>query len=113
MFGQTAMQVNGKAVSPYIQVCLLAVIQHYSNAKHLLAKYIHQLVGAMYHPHKLLLAHIQPLLNFVHAPLIFQAVRHGKVRLTAQMVNTVNPCLVVGLRLPTPVRLTHQHAKQA
>ena len=113
MFGQTAMQVNGKAVSPYIQVCLLAVIQHYSNAKHLLAKYTHQLVGVMYHPHKWLLAHTQPLLNSVHALLTIQAVRHGKVRLTAPTVSMVSPCLVVGLRLPTPVHRIHHHAKQA
>jgi hypothetical protein len=113
MFGQTVMQVYGKTVSLYIQVCLLAVAQHYSNAKQLLAKYTQQLADVMYHPQRWLLAHIQPLLNSVHALLTIQAVRHGKVRLTALTVNTVNPCLVVGLRLPTPVRLNHHHAKQA
>jgi hypothetical protein len=113
MFGQTVMQVNGKTVSLYIQVCLLAVAQHYSNAKPLLAKYIHQLADAIRHPHKWLLVHIQPLLNSVHALLTIQAVRHGKVRLTAPMVNMVSPCLVVGLRLPTPVHQIHHHAKQA
>jgi hypothetical protein len=113
MFGQPAMQVNGKAVNPYIQVYLLMVVQHYSNAKHLLAKYTHQLADAIRHPHKLLLAHIQPLLNSVHALLTIQAVRHGKVKLTAPTVNTVSLCLVVGLRLPTLVHRTHHHAKQA
>jgi hypothetical protein len=110
MFGQAVMQVNGKAVNPYIQVCLLAVAQHYSNAKPLLAKYIHQLADAIRHPHRWLLVHIQPLLNFVHANQIFQAVRHGKVRLTAPMVNMVNLCLVVGSRLLTLVRQAHHHA---
>lgn len=113
MFGQPAMQVNGKAVSPYIQVCMLMAVQHYNNAKHLPAKYTHQLADAIRHPHRWLLVHIQPLLNSVHALLTIQAVRHGKVRLTAPMVNMVNQCLVVGSRLLTPVHLTHHHAKQA
>jgi hypothetical protein len=113
MFGQTVMQVNGKTVSLYIQVCLLAVAQHYSNAKQLLAKYTQQLADVIRHPHRLLLAHIQPLLNSVHALLTFQAVKHGKVRLTAPMVSMVNPCLVVGSRLLTPVHQIHHHAEQA
>jgi hypothetical protein len=113
MFGQPAMQVNGKTVSPYMAVCMLMAVRHYSNAKHLPAKYTQHLTDAIRHPHRWLLAHIQPLLNSVHALLTIQAVRHGKVRLTAPTVNTVSPCLVVGLRLPTPVRLTHHHAKQA
>jgi len=112
MFGQTVMQVNGKTVSLYIQVCLLAVAQHYSNAKPLLAKYIHQLADVIRHPHRWLLVHIQPLLNFVHALLTIQAVRHGKVRLIAPMVNMVNQCLVVGSRLLTPVHRIHHHAEQ-
>jgi hypothetical protein len=110
MFGQPAMLVNGKTVSLYIQVYLLTVAQHYSNAKPLLVRYIRQLADAMYHPHKLLPVPIQPLLNFVHAPLISQAVRCGKVRLTAPMVNMVSHYLVGGLKFLTPVRQTHHHA---
>jgi uncharacterized membrane protein len=113
MFGQAVMQVNGKTISLYIQVYLLMVVRHYSNAKQLPAKYTQHLTDVIRHPHRWLLAHIQPLLNSVHALLIFQAVRHGKVKLIVPTVNTVSPCLVVGLRLPTPVRLTHHHAKQA
>jgi hypothetical protein len=113
MFGQPVMQVNGKTVSLYFQACMLRMAQLLGNAKHLLAKYTQQLADAIRHPHLLLLAHIQPLLNSVHALLTIQAVRHGKVRLTAPTVNTVNPCLVVGLRLPTLVHPTHHHAKQA
>jgi hypothetical protein len=110
MFGQVVMQVNGKTISLYITVYLLMVVQHYSNAKQLLAKYTQHLTDVIRHPHKLLLVHIQQLLNFVHALLTIQAVRHGKVRLTAQMVSMVNQCLVVGSRLLTPVRLPHHHA---
>jgi hypothetical protein len=113
MFGQAVMQVNGKTVSPYMAVCLLMVVRHYSNAKQLLAKYTQHLTDVIRHPHRLLLAHIQPLLNSVHALLTIQAVRLGKVRLTALMVNTVNPCLVVGSRLLTPVHRIHHHAEQA
>jgi hypothetical protein len=113
MFGQAVMQVNGKTISLYIQVYLLMAVRHYSNAKQLPAKYTQHLTDVMCHPHRLLLAHIQPLLNSVHALLTIQAVRHGKVRLTAPTVNTVNPCLVVGLRLPTLVHQIHHHAKQA
>jgi hypothetical protein len=113
MFGQAVMQVNGKTVSPYMAVCLLMAVRHYSNAKHLLVKYTHQLADAIRHPHKLLLVHIQPLLNSVHALLTIQAVRHGKVRLTAPMVNMVSPCLAVGLRFLTPAHQIHHHAKQA
>jgi hypothetical protein len=113
MFGQPAMQVNGKAVSPYIQVCMLMAVQHYSNVKQLPAKYTQHLTDVIRHPHRWLLAHIQPLLNSVHALLTIQAVKHGKVRLTAPTVNMVSPCLVVGLRLPTPVHRIHHHAKQA
>ncbi len=56
---------------------------------------------------------IQPLQKPVHALLTTQAVRHGKVRLTAPTVNTVSQCLVDGSRLLTPVRLTRHHAEQA
>jgi hypothetical protein len=110
MFGRAVMQVNGKAVNLYMAVCLLMAVRHYSNAKHLPAKYTQQLAVVMCHPHRWLLAHIQQLLNSVHANQIIQAVRHGKVRLTAPMGNMVSQCLVVGLRLLTLVRLTHHHA---
>jgi hypothetical protein len=113
MFGQPAMQANGKTVSPYMAVYLLMVVRHYSNAKHLPAKYTQHLTDVIRHPHGLLLAHIQPLLNSVHALLTIQAVRHGKVRLIAQTVNMVNQCLVVGSRLLTPVHRIHHHAEQA
>jgi hypothetical protein len=112
MFGQPAMQVNGKTVSPYMAVCMLMAVRHYSNAKHLPAKYTQHLTDAIRHPHRWLLAHIQPLLNSVHALLTIQAVRHGKMRLTAPMVNMVNQCLVVGSRLLTPVHRIHHHAEQ-
>jgi hypothetical protein len=113
MFGQPAMQANGKTVSPYMAVCLLMAVRHYSNAKHLPVKYTQHLTDVIRHPHRLLLVHIQQLLNFVHALLTTQAVRHGKVRLIAPMVNMVNQCLVVGSRLLTPVHQIHHHAKQA
>jgi hypothetical protein len=113
MFGQPVMQVNGKTVSLYFQVCMLRVAQLLGNAKQLLVKYTHQLVVVMYHPHRLLPVHIQQLQNSVHALLTFQAVRHGKVRLIALMVNMVSQCQVVGSRLLTPVRQTHHHAEQA
>jgi hypothetical protein len=113
MFGQAVMQVNGKMVSLYIQAFMFQAVRHYSNAKHLPAKYTQHLTDVMCHPHRLLLAHIQPLLNSVHALLTIQAVRHGKVRLTAPTVNMVNPCLVVGSRLLTPVHQIHHHAEQA
>jgi hypothetical protein len=110
MFGQVVMQVNGKTISLYMVVYLLMVVRHYSNAKHLPAKYTQQLADVIRHPHRWLLAHIQQLLNSVHAHQIIQAVRHGKVRLTAPMVNMVNLCLVVGSRLLTLVHLHHHHA---
>jgi hypothetical protein len=113
MFGQPVMQVNGKTVSPYMAVYLLMAVQHYSNAKQLPAKYTHQLVDVIRHPHRWLLAHIQRQLNSVHALLIFQAVKFGKVRLIVPTVNMVNQCLVVGSRFLTPVRQTHHHAEQA
>jgi hypothetical protein len=113
MFGQPAMQVNGKMVSLYMEACMSQEVQLLGNAKHLPAKYIQQLADAIRHPHRWLLVHIQPLLNSVHALLTIQAVRHGKVRLTAPMVSMVNPCLVVGSRLPTLVHRIHHHAKQA
>lgn len=113
MFGQTVMLVNGRTVNLYIQACLLAAEQHYSNAKHLLVKYTHQLVAVMCHPHKLLHVHIQPSQNSVHALSIFQAVKHGKVKLIALTVNTVSQCQVVGSRLLTLVRQIHHHAEQA
>jgi hypothetical protein len=113
MFGQPAMQVNGKTINPYMAVCMLMAVRHYSNAKHLPAKYTQHLADVIRHPHRLLLVHIQPLLNFVHALLTIQAVRHGKVRLIAPMVNMVNQCQVVGLRLLTPVHRIHHHAEQA
>lgn len=113
MFGRTVTHHNGRMVSPYIQVCMPTVIQHCNNAKHLLAKYTRQFKVVIRHPHKLLPVHIQPSQNSVHALLTFQAVRHGKVRLTAPMVNTVSQCQVVGLRLLTLVRQTHHHAEQA
>lgn len=113
MFGQVVMQVNGKTINQYIQVYLLTVAHHYSNAKQLLAKYTQALADVIRHPHKLLPVHIQPSQNSVHAPLTFQAVRHGKVKLTARMGNTVSPYQVDGSRLLTPVRQTHHHAEQA
>jgi hypothetical protein len=113
MFGQVVMQVNGKTINQYIQVCLLTVAHHYSNAKLLLVKYIHQLAVVMYQPHRLLPVHIQPSQNSVHALLTFQAVKHGKVKLIVPTVNTVSHYLVVGSRFLTPVRQTHHHAEQA
>jgi hypothetical protein len=113
MFGQVVMQVNGKTINQYIQVCLLTVAHHYSNAKQLLAKYTQVLMDVIPHPHRLLVVHIQPSQNSVHALLTFQAVKHGKAKLIAPMVNTVNHYLVVGLRLLTPVHQTHHHAEQA
>jgi hypothetical protein len=113
MFGRYVTHHNGKMVSPYMLVFMSQPARHYSNVKRLLAKYTQQLADAIRHPHKLLLAHIQRQLNSVHALLIIQAVKHGKVKLTALTVSTVNQCLVVGLRLPTPVRQTHHHVKQA
>jgi hypothetical protein len=113
MFGQAVMQVNGKTVSPYMAVCLLMVVRHYSNAKQLPAKYTQHLTDVIRHPRRWLPVHIQPLLNSVHALLTIQAVRHGKVRLIAPMVNMVNQCQVVGSRLLTPVHQIHHHAEQA
>jgi hypothetical protein len=113
MFGRYVTHHNGRMVSPYIQVYMLMAVQHYSNAKQLPAKYTQHLTDVIRHPHRWLLVHIQPLLNFVHALLTIQAVRHGKVRLTAPTVNMVNQCLVVGSRLLTPVHQIHHHAEQA
>ena len=111
MFGRYVTHHNGRMVSPYIQACMLMVAHHYSNAKQLLAKYTQALMDAIRHPHKLLPVHIQPSQNSVHALLTIQAVKHGKVRLIARMVNMVSQCQVVGSRLLTLVRQTHHHAE--